>query len=577
MSFFRPAAVAVLLFSAVLTLSAAAAIVSGTVSGSGGVRLAGKVVEAYGLDGILRGTASTDSAGAYMLSLPAGEYRLLAYDPQGTYATEFYPAAESFEQSARVSVREGSPVQIHFTLPLGGTIAGTVTAANAPLATAVVEVYNLSGSRRGFTRTNAAGEFSLVVPAGDYKLFAYDANDVYAGEFHANARTFVEALSVRMVVGNMQTVSFALDRAAHVSGSVLDAATRLGIPGMIVYAYTPDGKLVATRTTDAQGHFRFTLQGGQYRFVAGDPARLYGPSFWNEARSFARADILTLSSGIDRRDLHLLAERAAIIRGRVTTLGSEVVAYNLDGTVHAQATAGSFGEYTLVVAPGQYKLAAVSTAATATEFYRDTPDFHAAQVITVLGGQTLSNIDFDPPRAGRFTGTVRDAVTQQPLPGMTVAAYDAAGVRVAETTTRADGTYTLLAAPGEYRVVAFDTRLEYATSYAPAPRAIAVDATETIDFTMRRGTRVSGTVALANGSGIDGAEVLAFDLSGNLAGGATTEDGAFTIVVVPGTYTFVARTRFTSATLGPIDVGSVSPAPLSFVLEGSARRRASRH
>jgi hypothetical protein len=254
-----------------------------------------------------------------------------------------------------------------------------------------------------------------------------------------------------------------------------------------------------------------------------------------------------------------------------------VTAYNVDGSIHARTTADSFGEYSLTVAPGRYKLAVEPLFQHAAQFYGGTPDFESAQVIAVIGGQTLT-IDFRPPRAGTFTGFVRDALTQQPLSGITVAAYDANGARVAETTTNAGTTYQLRVAPGEYRVVAFDARFEYAPSYAPAPLSIAVDQSVTVDFTMRRGTRVSGSVLLPSGHGAEGVEVLAFDLAGNPAAGATTDaSGAFTLVVVPGTYTFEARTRFSRVTQGPINVGGTFPGLIGFTLEGSARRRSARH
>lgn len=574
MSRLPSATVAAFLISVLFALAAEAAIVRGTVSTTGNVRLPGMVVEAYDASGVLRDTDTTDATGSYTLAVPSGTYRVLAYDPQGTYATAFHPAGrDSFEQSLPVTVAEGSPADVHFQLVLGGRISGTVTAANAPLADAVVEVYNLSGTRRGFTRTNAAGQYSVVVPPGEYRVFAYDANDFYAGEFHANARAFSEAENVRVVTAGTSSAIFALEPAAHVSGVVLDAQTRQGIPGIRVYVYTAGGALVATKTTDAQGQFRFTLQSGQYRIVSGGGQ--YGPAFWVEARSFAKSDVLTLTPGADRLNVALLAERGGTIRGSAT-LGAFVTAYNLDGTVHARTAADSFGEYSLTVAPGRYKLAVEPLFRHAAQFYGGTPDFESAQVITILGGETLT-IFLDPPRAGTFTGSVRDAVTQQPLGGITVAAYDANGVRVAETTTAA-GTYTLLVAAGQYRVVAFDPRLEYAPSYSPTTLTIAVDQSVTVDFTMRRGTRVSGTVILSNGGAAEGVEILAFDLAGNpVAGAMTAADGTFTLVVVPGSYTFEARTPFTRATRGPIDVGGTSPAPVGFVLEGSARRRAARH
>jgi hypothetical protein len=61
------------------------------------------------------------------------------------------------------------------------------------------------------------------------------------------------------------------------------------------------------------------------------------------------------------------------------------------------------------------------------------------------------------------------------------------------------------------------------------------------------------------------------------SGGTRLSGKVVEALVVPGTYTFVARTQFTSASAGPMDVGAVSPGPVGFMLEGSARRRSVRH
>lgn len=573
-----------------LATAANAAIVRGTVtSAAGGSALSGMTVSAYDASGALRGTTTTDASGQYTLTLPAGSYRVLAYDNSGTYATVFYGNAESFETSAFVQATETAIVTANFALPRGGTVGGVVLASGAPLANAIVEAYNLSGTRRAFTTTNASGQYSLVLPAGDYKIFAYDANGVFAGEFAGNVRAFSDAAPVRVNPPASTDASFVLERAARVTGSVVDADTRAPLAGKLVYAYTAAGSLVATTTTDASGAFRFHIGPGQYRFVAGDPERLYAPAFYATSGSFEQSDVVTLAAGEQRSNVTLAATRGAVVSGRISGgAGLLVAAYNVDGTLHTTARANEAGEYALVVAPGEYKLALIDPAGVyATLFYPSTTSFFAAAEIAILAGQTLQAIDFTAARAGRFTGTVRDANTLQPLGGMTVAAYDATGALVAQTTTAANGTYTLAVAPGQYRVVAFDTRLDYATSYAggapsyeaTVPLTIAADATNTADFTMRRGTRVTGYVVDPNGAGIENAEVFALDASGNRVAGARTSGGAFTFVVAPGTYNVIAidpSHRFTRSGSMPLVVGSTSPAPVTIVLAPTVRRRSVR-
>lgn len=571
--------------------SARGAVVQGMVTSATGARLQGKIVAAYDTGGVLRGTAQTDAAGTYVLTLPNGGYRLLAYDPAGELATAFYGGAESFETTPVVQAADGAPLQASFTLARGGRITGSVAGGSTALAGAVVEAYNLSGTRRGFTVTNAAGEYSLVLPAGDYKVFAYDAAGVYAGEFHQNVRAFADASPLHVTPPEAMTVPFALERAARASGRVLDADTHAGLASMLVYAYTAEGSFAAMTTTDASGAFHFSLGPGQYRFVAADPARTYGPAFYAGGRSFAGADVVTLSAGQPRPDLNLHAERGAQIAGHVPPQLT-VVAYNPDGTVHATAQAGANGAYVLVVAPGEYKLAAIDpSGGYAAQFFPRTADFLAAYVLALLGGQTLTGIDFDPPRAGRFTGTVRNFATGQALEGKTIVAYDASGTPVAQATSAADGTYTLAVAPGQYRLLAFDDTLQFATAYAggaasydtTVPLSVAADATVTADLAMRRGTRVNGTVLDADGLSLSGIDVFALDLAGNRVAAATTTAGAFSMVLLPGTYRFLAvdpaHRYFSKQYAGgaTVTVGSFTPGPIAFLLDPVKRRRLVRH
>lgn len=575
-----------------IAAAAPAAVVRGTVSTTSGARLSGKVVAAYDTSGALRGSASTDSAGTYILTVPAGSYRLLAYDPAGAYATTFHGNAESFETTAIVQVTEAAAFTADFVLVEGGTLTGSVMAATGQaLGNAVVEAYNLSGTRRGFTTTSAGGAFSIVLPPGTYKLIAYDPNAFFAGQFWPNAAAFADAgvLTVTASQANALPAPLVLPRAARAGGVITEAGTSVRLGGILVYAYTAAGARVAETTTDASGAFRFALAPGQYRFVAADPQLRYAPSFFAGSRSFETSTVVTLSAGQDRGDINLGVPRGAVVSGRVNgPANAVVVAYNADGTQHTTTTADAQGNFRFAVAPGDYRIAVLDfSGAYAAQFHRGANDFGAASEIRVLAGQSLTLADFSPPRAGRFTGTVRDAASQAALGGITVAAYDAAGVLVARATTAANGTYSLSVPPGQYRLVAFDDRHQYATAYANGAESyettplagIAADAAVTANFAMRRGTRVGGTVQSQSGGGIDGVEVFALDAAGNRVAGAMTAGGAFELVVVPGTYRIVAtdpRHRYFASALVTVTVGVQSPAPLTITLVAATKRRAAR-
>lgn len=581
-----------LLISIALTLAtvAQAATITGTVTDAGtNLRLGGMVVAAYDATGTLRATATTDATGLYVLNLANGDYRVLAYDPNGIYATRFDANAESFELSPLRSAGN-AVVQVNFALQRGGRITGTVSSNSGARAGATVEAYNLSGTRRAFTTADASGNFSLVLPPGDYKLVAYDVNGGYAATFYNGSPSFAEAQPVRVTESaTTPNIFFSLAPAARISGIAVDAATQTPLGGIDVYAYTAAGILVAQTTTAPNGAYSLALPAGQYRIVAADPVRVFATTFYNGANTFVRAETIALTAGQQRTNVQLALVHAALIRGHVTAPNLTIAAYNVDGTLHAATTSDASGNYTLAVAPGEYKIAVSDPSlAYATRFYGDTADFRAAARLFV--SSDVNNVDVTVVRGGRISGTVRDT-NNQPIGNITVAVYDAAGVQVATTTTAANGTYALVITPGAYRVLAFDAQLNFVTAYAggagsyeaTAPVNVAADATVSVDFAMRRGTRVTGRVQQQNGTGVAGAEVFALDANGNrVAGGMTSAEGTFTIVLAPGDYRFVAtdpQSRFQPGHFPNVVTvtSGQAPAPIQITVESAMRRRAVRH
>jgi hypothetical protein len=568
--------------------NAGAATVTGTVTEAPThATLKNMVVAAYDATGILRGTAGTDTTGVYVLSLPVGEYRLLAYDEAGVYATAFDGNAESFETSPLRSIPIGG-TQVSFTLVKGGVVSGKVQPAITLLQDAVVEAYNLSGTRRAFTATNNIGDYSLVLPPGDYKVVAYARSDSYAVTFYDAVRSFAEATPVQVLEGQTYSVNFTLGVAAHVSGTAVDAATGLTLPSVLVYAYTPAGAFVSVTTTNSSGAFQFALPAGDYRFVAADASRVYATAYHDGSRSFEGASTIVLAAGEQRNNLQLALTRGARIAGHVNAPGFVVAAYNLDGTLHASTTSDAAGNYVLVVAPGDLRIAVSDPSLVyATLFYGGAAAFRFASTLSVTGD--LAGIDVTLPRGGHVSGTVRGP-TFHALSGINVAAYDAAGIEGAPAISGIDGRYTLVVAPGVYKVVAFDSQFELAASYTGGatsyetcpPLTVDAGAVTTDDFTMRSGVRVNGVVLSPGGDALTGMEVYALDPAGNHVGGATSKSGAFTIAVLPGTYHFVAVDpfrRYAPADPSPdvlVDVGQTPPV-VTLTLKSITRRRSVRN
>jgi hypothetical protein len=106
-------------------------------------------------------------------------------------------------------------------------------------------------------------------------------------------------------------------------------------------------------------------------------------------------------------------------------------------------------------------------------------------------------------RAGRITGVVQAASSEEPLAQMTVAAYNEDGSRRGLVTTGAGGGYTLVLPPGNYRVVAYDDTAVYAVQFfrdkgdfesADLVPVTSGATTGAVDFRLPRSARASGSV-----------------------------------------------------------------------------------
>lgn len=544
-----------------LAMTASAATISGTVTQSGtATPLPGMTVAAYDTAGTLRGSVTTGTQGLYTLTLADGTYRVLAYDPAGVYATSFYADADSFDTSRTIAVAGSQSVSsINFGLVRAGFLAGTVSSGSSPRTGITVAAYNLSGTLRGFTQTDASGAYRLALPPGTYKLAAFDESRVYATLFYASSASFAGAAAVAVSAGSTTNIAFALSVGSHLSGVVRDAGTGSLLSGIVVTAYDAAGFVVGTSNTAANGSYELFLPAGDYRLVFEDRAGNYASVYFSGAESFETSTTIALAAGASKSDIDASMPQSGRITGSIRDAESNaplasiiVAAYNADGTVRTRTTSDANGAYTLIVPPGVYKTGAYDAALIyAPQFYASQLAFANATASAVTAGAARNGIDFHLTRGGRFSGIVTDRATGAPVSGATVAAYDLAGTRITSVRTAADGTYRLVAAAGTYKLVAFDEALRFANGYLDgaanfdASRSVVIardqDLAE-LNFSLAAGATIRGSVVdLTYGASVSGIVVTAYDLSGTPMGSSTSDaHGTFAFAVPSGTYRFVA-------------------------------------
>lgn len=519
-----------------VSMPALATTISGTVS-SAGAPLAGMIVQAYDAAGALKTSATSDAAGHYSLTVTSGGYRVLAFDPNGNYATSFYPDAESFETSTLLDATSNL-TNINFALVSGGVLAGVVTSTSGtPLPSMTVAAYNPDGTRRGFTTTDANGSYRLTVPPGTFDVAAYD-----------NALAYQPSVvyGVIAAAGSTTTTDFKLTASAILTGTVTSAATATPLAAMTVTAYDTNGVRLASATTDASGHYRLLLAAQAVRIVVFDPAGVYAPFFGTN--SFENEQPIPLASGSTSTVNARLVVAGKFV-GHVTDSATQaplsgitVAAFNDDGTKFTSAITDGNGFYTLVVQPSGYRIGAYDTNLQyARRFYPSMTTFSSAPHWTAFASQSTT-INLALPRGARISGQVTASGTA--LPGMTVGAYDANGL-VSSATTDANGNFAVVVDGGSYSLAAFDPAFTYATSTTNIA-AVGGQSLGNENFSLVPGAHLSGTVmenGVKSGSLVPLAGVVAavFDASGNRAAWAVTRsNGTFDLVAPPGTYTLVA-------------------------------------
>ena len=162
------------------------------------------------------------------------------------------------------------------------------------------------------------------------------------------------------------------------------------------------------------------------------------------------------------------------------------------------------GSYHLTnLAPGMYNL-----------FLYEGPEGWTAvarELIKVVGGETISNVDLTLVRGGFITGRVTDRGTNEPIANHTVMVYDAARpesqAAVHGMKTDENGVYHFRAAPGRARV--YTSAPEGYLGRWSVDRYVDVVETETVtvDFQFSKGIELVGRILNEAGEPVTGAKI----------------------------------------------------------------------
>ncbi len=257
----------------------------------------GAYVELHDASGHVIDTTFINSNGMYIFEdgIASGAYRVRVW-AMG-YDAQFYGGSSTTQTASIVNVVAPNRVtDINFTMqPATRGVKGRVVAQNggAPISNAKLSAWVSDGYFSGdiATYTNAAGYFTLTLPAGQHTIVASSGFD-HAGKL----------VSVTVASGFVTLPDIALADAARLTGRFVNSATLSGLSfseNVYPYFFDPAGgqaDIAVIRITRAlDGSFVIgSIPSGRYKIQWRSDQ--FHDSYYNRQYTFAAAQLITVNA-----------------------------------------------------------------------------------------------------------------------------------------------------------------------------------------------------------------------------------------------------------------------------------------
>jgi hypothetical protein len=573
-----------------------------------------RIMAFYGTSGNYASFSSIDGDGFYRsrTGFPTGTFFVSTYTTRNhfpfgdNYIDQAYEDLDCPRMTCNLNA-SASPLTIagadltgiDFSLRKGARIEGSVQDAlsSDALAGVGIEAYDTAGRLVALGVSNALGEYSIeALPSGDY--FVRTRNLLgYQDQLHdgGSCTPFCDPVSGTTVAvtenATLTDLDFDLEQSAAISGTVNLSGSPLA--NVTVEVYGAIGNLLATTLSAADGSFAFnSLTAGEFylrtRNAFGHADVLYdGRPCVGNACQVRRGDAIVLTPGSSVSGLVLDLAPGATISGEVhdrlspaTKLsGVRVQLLDQRGAVAFESTTGATGTFSFAaLAAGDYHLVTRETPAYVDQTLGGTPCPSACNglngtPVSIAAGSTSSGNDLDLAPGASVSGNV--TASGSPAVGAMAQVYNDTGVPVFQQPTNPSGNYEINELPdGDFfvrirNVPGHVSQLWDAincSGYCDILNGDAVTITGStpvgsVNFSLPAGGSIGGQVTDGSDA-LVAVEVLAFDLSGFLAGSALTNSaGQYSISgLVNGTYRL--RTANTSGFVDQVYGGSsCSPGP----------------
>jgi len=379
----------------------AAGSISGTVTGPGGLPVAGVYVSVTDAMGIGVG-AYTGEDGTYLVEgLRAGSYTVRFEGSEVELVDEYYDDALLRPDADLVTVVAAQTTShIDAALAAGGSISGTVTGPGGP----VVGVWvNISGPTGWWTAmTDAAGSYTVSgLATGAYRV-RFDADELgLVSEYYDDSLTVDAATDVVVTAPEPVTgIDAVLVQGATISGTV--TGPEGPVQGVWVAAVDPvDGVQAGNSVTDVNGDYTIeALPAGTYAVSFQAASIGLVSEYYDDSLTLAAAETVTVTTGQDVWDIDAVLEVGGSISGTVTgpagpVDGVYVSAWGTDGIGHGSGYTDTDGTYVITgLAPDQYEVCFTPPdESLRQEYYDDQVSWRNADLVPVAEDQAVTGID----------------------------------------------------------------------------------------------------------------------------------------------------------------------------------------
>ncbi len=353
------------------------------------------------------------SSATYVINgLPTGSYKLCTSNNQG-YLDTYYDNKPDESSADVVPVTLGLTTSgIDFTLSLAGKITGTVTMPGASSVSALVYATDTTTGDYYYVYASGSGNsvaYEIIgLPAGTYRVSAYDLYGKYVYEYYNNKPDIASADPVSVTAGSTRpNIDFTLDLGGIIKGTISSSA-KGQLRSIRVCAYSTTNQLSYERAvfTDASGNYRLTaLRSGYYKIYAFYDTT-YASRFYNNKDTWSAADSVLVTAPDSVMDRNFNLQTGGSLSGYVYGEG----ALPLSGAnviVYGTFDLWSVYKITETSADGSYKIGGLHTGKYAVTaliecdqmWYDNKPLWSPPDSVLVTMGSNTPGINFNFPSA----------------------------------------------------------------------------------------------------------------------------------------------------------------------------------